>query len=82
VFVGQFGAIFEDSVFAECRKVWDGSEGVSVVFCVTVLGSFGGVSVCCVFDSLGLVLGSECVLCVGHFGAGCGGFVGVILCCV
>jgi len=56
--------------------------GVSVVFCLTVLGNFGGVSVCCVFDSLGLVLGSECVLCVGLFGAGCGGFLGVILCCV
>ena len=57
-----------------CGKVWRG---------------FVGVSVCCVWDSLLLVCGSECVLFVGQFGVGfwecvcamCGkiwcGFVGV-----
>jgi len=62
-----------------CGKVW----------CV-----FVGVSVCCVWDSLVRVCGSECVLCVGQFGVGlwgcvfavCGrvwcGFVVLSLCCV
>ena len=29
-------------------------------------------SVCCVWERLGRVRGSECVLCVGEFGAGLG----------
>ena len=44
-------------VCAECGTVWCG---------------FGGVSVCCVWDSLVWVWGSECVLCVGQFGVGLG----------
>jgi len=36
-----------------------------------VVGS-GGVSFCCVWESLGRVLGSDFVLCVGEFGAGLG----------
>jgi len=35
-------------------------------------GGFGGVSLCCVWDSLGRVWGSEVVLCVGAFGVGLG----------
>ena len=36
--------------------------------CGTVCCEYGGVSVCCVWDSLVGVWGSECVLCVGEFG--------------
>ena len=62
--------------------------------CGRVWFGFGGVSVCCVWDSLVWVCGSECVLCVGQFGVGlwerecalCGtvwcGFGGVSVCCV
>jgi len=53
-----------------CGTVWCGFVGVSVC-CV---GQFGVglwvVSVCCVWDSLVWVCGSECVLCVGQFGVG------------
>ena len=35
-------------------------------------GGFGGVSLCCVWDSVVWVWGSEYVLCVGQFGAGLG----------
>ena len=38
----------------------------------TVWSGFGVVSVCCVWDSLERVWGSECVLCVGEFGVGLG----------
>ena len=38
-----------------------------------------GVIVCCVWDSLILVCGSECVLCVGQFAVD---FGRVSLCCV
>jgi len=37
--------------------------------CGRVWCGFGGVSVCCVWESLVWVWGSECVLCVGQFGA-------------
>jgi len=37
---------------------------LGTVWCV-----FGGVSLCCVWDSMVLVKWSECVLCVGQFGA-------------
>ena len=47
--------------------------------CGRELFGFGGVSFCCVWDSLVRVCGSECVLCVGEFGAG---FRGLSLCCV
>ena len=47
--------------------------------CGTVLCGFGGVSVCCVWGSLGRVCGCEFVLCVGEFGAG---FMVLCLCCV
>ena len=62
--------------------------------CGTVWFGFGGVSLCCVWDCLLWVCGSEFVLCVGKFGVGlwelvcavCGrvwcGFVGVSVCCV
>ena len=40
--------------------------------CGAVWCGFGGVSVCCVWDSLVWVWGSECVLCVGQFGVGLG----------
>ena len=62
--------------------------------CGTVWCGFGGVSVCCVWESLVWVCGSECVLCVGQYGVGlwervCAvcrtvwyGFVGVSVCCV
>jgi len=40
-----------------CGRVWDG---------------YGGVSLKCFCESLGLVLGSEFVLCVGQFGVGLG----------
>ena len=40
--------------------------------CGTVWCGFGGVSVCCVWDSLGRVFGSEIVLRVGEFGVGLG----------
>jgi len=33
---------------------------------------FGGVSLCCVWDSLGWVWGSEFLLCVGQYGVGLG----------
>jgi len=33
------------------------------------VAGFGGVSLCCVWDSLVWDWGSECVLCVGQFGA-------------
>ena len=36
--------------------------------CATVLCGIGGVSVCCLWESLVWVWGSECVLCVGQFG--------------
>jgi len=42
-------------------------------------GGFGGVSLCCVWDSLLFVCGNEFVLCVGQFGA-C--LEIVIVCCV
>jgi len=60
----------------------------------TVWCGFVGVSLCCVWDSMVLVCGSECLLCVGHFGVGLGervcavcgtvwcGLVGVSVCCV
>jgi len=35
-------------------------------------GGIGGVSLCCVWDSLGRVWGSDFVLCVGAFGVGLG----------
>jgi len=35
---------------------------------VTVLFGFGRICVCCVWDNLVWVCGSECVLCVGQFG--------------
>jgi len=37
--------------------------------CGTIWSGIGGVSVCCVWDSLGLIWGSKFVLCVGKFGA-------------
>jgi len=40
-----------------CGRAWCGIEGVSM---------------CCVWDSLELVSGSGCVLCVGEFGVGLG----------
>jgi len=36
--------------------------------CGTDCCGFVGVRVCCVWDSLVWVFGSECVLCVGEFG--------------
>jgi len=45
--------------------------------CGTVCSGFGGVSTCCVWDSLVWVWGSESVLCVGQFGAG----LGALVCC-
>jgi len=62
--------------------------------CGRVWGAFGGVSLCCVWERLVWVWGSECVLCVGQFGVGLGecvfvvclrvscGFGGVTLFCV
>jgi len=62
--------------------------------CVRVWGGFGGVSLCCVWDSTVWDWGSEFVQCVGQFGAGLGelvcavcgsfwsGFGRVNLCCV
>jgi len=45
---------------------------------------FGGVSLCCVWDSLGRVLGSEFLQCVGEFGERLGELVcavcGRVLC--
>jgi len=38
--------------------------------CGRVWGGFGGVILCCVWESLGLVLGSDFVLCVELFGVG------------
>jgi len=49
------------------------------VVCGTVCCGLVGVSVCCVWDSLVWVCGSECVLCVGQFVVG---LSGVSLCCV
>jgi len=40
--------------------------------CGTVCCGIGGVRICCVWDSLVRVWGSEYVLYVGHFGAGLG----------
>ena len=53
----QFGAGLGDWVRAVCGRVWCG---------------FGGVSVCCVCESLVWVCGIECVLCVGQFCVGLG----------
>ena len=53
--VGQFGVGLWERVCAVCGTVWCG---------------YVGVSVCCVWDSLVWVCGSECVLCVGQFGVG------------
>jgi hypothetical protein len=36
----------------------------------TVWSGFGGVSVCCLSDSVKWVSWSECVLCLGQFGMG------------
>jgi len=47
--------------------------------CKSVWCGFGGVSLCCVWESFVSVWGSEYVLCVGQFVAG---FGGVSLCCV
>ena len=47
-----------ERVCAVCGTVWCGCLGVSV---------------CCVWDSLVWVCGSECVLCVGQFGVCLGG---------
>jgi len=44
---------------------------VSVV-CETLWSGLRGVSVCCLWDSLEWVWGSECVLFVGQFGVGLG----------
>jgi len=52
-----------ESVFAVCGRVW---------------GAFGGVSLCCVWERLVWVWGSECVLCVGQFGVGLGECVFVV----
>ena len=66
-------------MFAVCGRVW---------------GGFGGLSFCCVWESLGRFWGIEFLLCVGEFGAGLGecvcsvcgavfcGIVGVSVCCV
>jgi len=40
--------------------------------CETVWCGFEGVSLCCVWDSLVWVWGSECVLCVGQICVGLG----------
>ena len=53
--LGQFGAGLWQRVCAVCR---------------TVCCGFVGVSVCCVWDTLVWVCGSEIVLCVGQFGVG------------
>jgi hypothetical protein len=52
--VGRYGA---------CLGEW------ACVVCGTVWSVSGGVSVCCVWDSLVRVWGRECVLFVGQFGA-------------
>jgi len=44
---------------------------VSVV-CGRDWGGFGGVTFCCVWDSLVRCCGSKFVLCVGQFGVGLG----------
>jgi len=43
------------------------------VVCGTVWSALGGVSVCCVWDCLEWIWGSECVLCEGWFGVDLGG---------
>jgi len=40
--------------------------------CWTVWCGYGGVRLCCVWDSLGWVWGSEFLLCVREFGVGLG----------
>jgi len=52
--LGQFGAGLGELVCGVCVRVWCG---------------FGGVRLCCVYESLGLVWESEFLLCVGAFGA-------------
>ena len=55
--LGQFGAGLGELDSAVCGRVWCG---------------FGGVSFCCVWESLGRILGSEFVLCVGVYVVGLG----------
>ena len=55
--VGLLGVDMWECVFAKCGK-----------FCC----GFGGLSLCCVWDRVICVRGSECVLCVGQFIAGLG----------
>ena len=62
--VEQIGADLGDWVRAVCGTVWCG---------------FGGGRVCCVWESLVWVWGSECLLCAGQFGVG---LWGVSVCCV
>jgi len=47
-----------------------GFGGVSCAVCGTVWGGFVGVSLCCVWENLGRVWGSEFVLCVVQFFVG------------
>jgi len=57
LYVGAFDVSLGERVCAVCGRVWGGLVGVSL---------------CCMWDSLVWVWGSECVLCVGQFGLGFG----------
>ena len=53
--VGEFGVGLGEGEYAVSGRVWCG---------------FGGVSVCCMWDSFGRGWGSDFLLCVGQFGVG------------
>jgi len=55
--VGELGVSMGERVCAVCWRDW----------C-----EYGGESVCCVWESLVWVWGSECVLCVGEIGVSMG----------
>jgi len=55
-----------------CGTVCSGFGGVSVCCVWDSVSGFGGVSVCCVWDSMVWVWCSEFVSCVGQFVAGLG----------
>jgi len=56
-----------------CGTVWNVSGDSESVLCLGKFGvGFGGLSLCCVWESLRRVWGSVFLKCVGDFGAGFG----------